>query len=175
MTDLRYPIGNFSKPAGVTPAERAALIRDIEDAPAKLKAALAGLSDKQLDTPYRPEGWTVRQVVHHLPDSHMNAYVRHKLTATEDNPTIKPYEEALWADLADGKAAPVAVSVQLLETLHSRWVTFLKSLKPEQFNRTFTHPESGSWRLDQSVAMYGWHGKHHVAHITTLRDRAGWK
>lgn len=174
MTDLRYPIGKFSKPASVTPVERAALIRDIEEAPAKLKAALAGLSEKQLDTPYRPEGWTVRQVVHHLPDSHMNAYVRHKLTVTEDNPTIKPYEEALWADLTDGKSAPVAVSVQLLETLHSRWVTFLKALKPEQFNRTFTHPESGSWRLDQSVAMYGWHGKHHIAHITKLREREGW-
>lgn len=173
MTDLRYPIGKFEKPASITPAERASFIHDMEETPAKLRAAVAGLSDKQLDAPYRPGGWTVRQVAHHLPDSHMNAYVRHKLTVTEDKPTIKPYEEARWAELVDGKAAPVAVSVQLLEALHSRWVAFLRSLKPEQFSRTFMHPESGGWTLDQSVAMYGWHGKHHIAHIMTLREREG--
>lgn len=173
MTDLRYPIGNFEKPASISSDQRAKLIRDIEETPAKLRSAVAGLSEKQLDTPYRPGGWTVRQVVHHLPDSHMNAYTRHKLTVTEDNPTIKPYEEARWAELIDGKAAPTAVSIQLLEALHSRWVAFLKSLKPEQFSRTFRHPESGDWTLDQSIAMYGWHGKHHVAHITELRSREG--
>lgn len=174
MTDLRYPIGKFEKPATVTPEQCTRLIRDIEEAPAKLQAAVAGLSEKRLDTPYRPDGWTVRQVVHHLPDSHMNAYARHKLAVTEDEPTIKPYEEARWAELVDGKAAPVSVSLQLLEALHSRWVAFLKSLKPTQFSRTFKHPESGRWRLDQSVAMYGWHGKHHVAHITALKEREGW-
>ena len=173
MTDLRYPIGKFEKPATVSAAERAALIRDIAEAPAKLKAAVAGLSEKQLDTPYRPGGWTVRQVAHHLPDSHMNAYVRHKLAVTEDEPTIKPYEEGRWAELVDGKSAPVAVSIQLLEALHDRWSAFLRSLKAEQFSRTFMHPESGRWTLDQSVGMYGWHGKHHVAHITSLRQREG--
>lgn len=171
MTDLRYPIGNFQKPASVTVDQRARLISDIEETPAKLRAAIAGLSDTQLDTTYRPGGWTVRQVVHHLPDSHLNAYTRHKLTVTEEKPTIKPYEEGRWAELVDGRAAPVAVSLQLLEALHSRWVAFLRSLKPEQLSRTFKHPESGEWTLDQSIAMYGWHGKHHVAHITSLRER----
>lgn len=171
MADLRYPIGKFEKPARVTAEQRAGLIREIDETPAKLRAAVAGLSDKQLDTPYRPEGWTVRQVVHHLPDSHMNAYTRHKLAVTEDEPTIKPYEEARWADLTDGRAAPVLTSLQLLESLHSRWVTFLRGLTPDQFSCTFLHPESGKWTLDQSLAMYGWHGKHHVAHITSLRSR----
>jgi len=174
MADLRYPIGNFEKPATVAPGQRAGFIRDLEEAPARLRAAVAGLSETQLDTPYRPGGWTVRQVAHHLPDSHLNAYTRHKLAVTEDEPTIKPYEESRWAELADGKAAPIQPSLQLLESLHSRWVTFLRGLKPDQFSRTFMHPESGRWTLDQSLAMYGWHGKHHVAHITALRQREKW-
>lgn len=174
MSDLRFPIGKFERPVNVTPALRARFIDDIEQTPANLSAAIAGLDEKQLDTPYRPRGWTVRQVVHHLPDSHINAYTRMKLAATEDGPTIKPYEEARWAELADGKAAPVDLSIRLLEALHARWVIFLRSLRQEDFVRPFTHPESGVVNIDWALAMYAWHGKHHVAHITGLRKREGW-
>ncbi len=175
MTDLRYPIGKFEAPVKVPPERRTQCIGDIERTPAALRAAVAGLSEKQLDTPYRPGGWTVRQVVHHLPDSHLNAYTRMKLAITEDQPTIKPYDEARWADLADAKSAPVTLSLQLLEALHARWTIFLRSLKDEQFERPFKHPEAGKVNVDWALAMYAWHGKHHVAHVTALREREGWR
>jgi hypothetical protein len=175
MPDLRYPIGNFTRPAGPLSVEgRTQCIRDIEETPARLRAAVAGLTEKQLDTPYRPGGWTVRQVVHHLPDSHMNAYVRIKLAITEDRPTIKPYEEARWAELVDGRTAPAELSLTLLEALHARWVMLLKSLAAEQFQRPFVHPDHGQVDGEWLLAMYAWHGKHHVAHITSLREREGW-
>lgn len=155
------------------PGERAAWIRQMADAPAALRSAVAGLSDAQLDTPYREGGWTVRQVVHHLPDSHLNAYVRMKLALTEDHPTIKPYHEARWAELPDSRA-PLEVSLALFERLHERWVLLWESLDQEQFARTLVHPEIGVVRLDQMLASYAWHGRHHTAHITSLRARMGW-
>jgi len=139
-----------------------------------LRAAVAGLRPEQLDTPYRPGGWTVRQVVHHVPDSHMNSYMRFKLALTEDEPTIKPYDEKLWAELADTPATPVEVSLTLLESMHDRWVRLLRSLQDAHFERQFRHPELGVVRLDRNLALYAWHGKHHVAHITSLRERMSW-
>lgn len=147
----------------------------IAETPAHLRASISGLSDVQLDTPYRPEGWTVRQVIHHVPDSHLNSYTRFKLALTEDEPTIKPYAEDRWAELTDGKSGPVEVSLRLLECLHSRWVTLLQSMTESDWKRSFRHPDLGLRRLDQNVALYAWHGRHHVAHITSLRDRMGWK
>jgi hypothetical protein len=139
-----------------------------------MRAAVAGLTEGQLDTPYRPEGWTVRQVVHHVPDSHLNSYVRFKLALTEDAPVVKPYDEGLWAKMADA-AAPVEMSLVMLESLHARWVRVLESMSEADFARSFRHPELGPVRLEQNLALYAWHGKHHVAHITALRDRMGWK
>ncbi|HEY4362281.1 MAG TPA: putative metal-dependent hydrolase [Bryobacteraceae bacterium] len=172
--DLRYPIGTFSFPASSTAPQRHEWILEIAAAPGHLRAAVAGLTEEQLDTPYRPGGWTVRQVAHHVPDSHMNSYVRFKLALTEDEPVIKPYDEALWAGLADA-AAPVDASIELLEALHWRWVSLLESMSEGDFGRSFRHPEIGLVRLDQNLALYAWHGKHHVAHIMALRDRMGWK
>jgi uncharacterized damage-inducible protein DinB len=174
MTDPRYPIGKYARPDVVSPEERAEFIRQIEEAPARLRDAVRGLSEEQLDHPYRDGGWTVRQVVHHLPDSHVNAYIRFKLAVTEEEPTIKTYEEALWAQLPDASRADIDLSLNLLEALHRRWVLFLRGLDEVQFNRTFRHPELGVMRLDQNLALYAWHGRHHVAHITTLRDRLDW-
>jgi uncharacterized damage-inducible protein DinB len=168
MADLQYPIGKFSFPDTTTPAQRQTWIQEIARAPLELRGAVAGLSEEQLDTPYRPGGWTVRQVVHHVPDSHMNAFVRFKLALTEDQPTIKPYDEALWAKLSDA-ALPVEPSLGLLEALHIRWVRLLETMSERDYQRTFVHPESGSWRLDQYLAQYAWHGRHHVAHIAQLR------
>jgi uncharacterized damage-inducible protein DinB len=173
-TDLRYPIGPFRFDGDVSPARRAARVDDIAAAPAALRVAVRGLDDRQLDTPYRPGGWTVRQVVHHVPDSHMNAYIRMKLCVTEDVPTIKPYDEKTWAELPDGRGGPVERSLVLLETLHERWVRFLRALPAEAFGRTVIHPESGIMSLDALVAMYAWHGKHHAAQVTALRERSGW-
>jgi uncharacterized damage-inducible protein DinB len=170
MADLQYPIGRFSFPDSTTEEERQAWIREIARAPQELRAAVAGLSPEQLDTPYRPGGWTARQVAHHVPDSHMNAYIRLKLALTEDQPTIKPYDEARWAVLADA-ASPVEPSLELLEALHARWVRLLESMSERDYLRTFVHPESGPWRLDQYLAQYAWHGRHHVAHIASLRAR----
>ncbi len=172
--DLRYPIGPFKFDGQPSEQQLRQFISDIELAPARLRAALAGLSEQQLEKPYRPGGWTVRQVAHHVPDSHMNAYIRMKLALTEDNPTIKPYDEARWAETADVRDTPVAVSLALLEALHQRWVTLLKALSPADFARTFNHPETGLWTIGRYVAPYAWHGKHHVAHITSLRERMGW-
>jgi DinB family protein len=165
--DLRYPIGKYQRPAQL-PLEhdlRAALIHDIEHAPAALRAAVHGLSEAQLDTPYRPGGWTIRQVVHHVPDSHLNGYTRMKLSVTEENPAIKAYEQARWAELPDVRTVPIAVSLALLDALHVRWIAFLRGLSPADFERTFLHPDLGVVPLDVAVGIYAWHGKHHTAHI----------
>ena len=174
MDDLRYPVGKLSYDTEVTAGKRTAWIRQIAETPAALRAALRGLTDAQLDTPYRPDGWTVRQVVHHVPDSHMNAFVRFKLALTEDNPTIKPYNEAAWAKLADVKLTPVETSLDILDALHRRWVLLLESMKPEDFSRPLLHPENGPMTVDRLLQMYAWHGRHHVAHITSLRQRENW-
>ncbi len=172
--DLRFPVGNFAPPATYTPALRASFVADIATAPAELRAAVAGLNDQQLDTAYRPDGWTVRQVVHHVADSHLNAFVRFKLGLTEHEPTIKPYAEDRWAELADGRAGTVETSLTLLEALHARWTLLLRAMTPEDFARAINHPESGAAPLDRFLALYAWHGKHHIAHITSLRERQGW-
>ena len=174
--DLRYPIGKFSRPkAALTAAQRASAIEAIADAPSALRTAVAGLTDAQLDTPYRPDGWTVRQVVHHVPDSHVNAYCRFKLALTEEKPTIKPYDEAKWAQLPDGVSKLIEPSLTLLESLHVRWVFLLERMAAADFERLLNHPE---WEtplsLDFMVAMYAWHGRHHVAHVTALRKRQRW-
>jgi hypothetical protein len=174
MTDLRYPIGPFQTPASVTASERAALVDQIAALPGDLRAVVGGFDDAQLDTPYRDGGWTVRQVVHHVPDSHLNAYTRFKLALTEEVPTIKTYEEAQWAELPEARSAPIGVSLALLEALHQRWVLLLRVLAPGQFARSFRHPDLGLMTLDQQIAMYAWHGRHHLAHITSLRTRMGW-
>jgi hypothetical protein len=173
--DLRYPIGKFKWEGKTTDDQRRSFIEEIAAAPARLRHAVNGLSDQQVNTPYRPGGWTVRQVVHHLADSHMNAYFRFKLALTEDNPTIKPYEEARWAELTDGRIAPLETSLTLLDSLHHRWAILLRSLTPAEWLRTFQHPELGSLTLEKNLALYAWHGKHHVAHITSLREQNGWK
>ena len=174
MEDLRYPIGKFRFPESVGAADLAGFLNQIADAPARLRAAVAGLNDAQLDTPYRPGGWTVRQVVHHVPDSHMNSYTRFRLALTEDSPTIKPYDEARWAELADARL-PVEPSLTLLESLHARWVPLLRSLSAADWKRTFRHPEHESLiSLENNAALYAWHGRHHVAHITSLRERMKW-
>ncbi|HZP17932.1 MAG TPA: bacillithiol transferase BstA [Terriglobales bacterium] len=174
MKDPRYPIGKFVFDAPLSEAQRSALITDIERTPAALRAAVEGLSPDQLDTPYRDGGWTVRQVVHHVPDSHMNAYVRFKLALTEDAPTIKPYAEDRWAELEDTRSTPPEVSLTLLAALHDRWVRLLRSIRPQDWKRDFRHPELGVVSLEKNLALYSWHGRHHVAHITELRKRKGW-
>jgi uncharacterized damage-inducible protein DinB len=174
MTDLRYPIGKFSPQQELTDPERLMLIRQIAEIPANLREAVQTLSNEQLDTPYRPGGWTVRQVVHHVPDSHMNAYIRFKLGVTEQQPTVKPYKENLWAELVDGKSLAIEPSLALLESLHQRWVAFLRSLSATDFARTVIHPENGVMSLDRALQLYAWHGRHHIAHITSLRERMGW-
>lgn len=146
----------------------------IAAAPAGLRAAIRGLSDEQLDTPYRPAGWTVRQLVHHVADSHMNAYTRFRLAFTEENPTIKPYEEAKWAELEDARTMPVDVSLALLDAMHERLVTLLRTAPDSHFQRTLTHPENGPMTVDALLSIYSWHGKHHVAHVTSLRERMKW-
>jgi hypothetical protein len=173
--DLSYPVGKYKRPESLSGEQRHAYIDAIADTPAQVKAAVHGLSAAQLDTPYRPGGWTVRQVVHHFPDSHMNSYIRFRLALTEDEPTIKPYDEGRWAELADAKSAPIEPSLALLENLHKRWVALLRSLRPSDWARRFRHPEMGEMSLDQNLALYEWHGRHHVAHITLLRERNGWR
>lgn len=175
VADLRYPVGRFDGRPPANEAEREAMIARIAETPARLSEAVAGLTAKQLDAPYRPGGWTVRQVVHHLPDSHINSYVRFKLGLTEDQPAIKTYEQQLWADLADTRTTPVKTSLALLEALHERWVNLLRSMTAEDFARTVNHPELGTVTLDDLLALYAWHGRHHVAHITALRERMGWR
>jgi uncharacterized damage-inducible protein DinB len=172
--DARYPIGKYELPAGITPVKRTEAIREIASAPEKVRAAVNGLNDMQLDTPYRDGGWTVRQVVHHVADSHLNAYVRWRLALTETEPTIKPYEESAWAKLEDAAHAPVEVSLRLLDPLHERWVSLLHSVKENEFARTFRHPDHGVRTLDWMLFLYAWHGKHHTAHITELRKQKNW-
>ncbi len=174
MPDLRYPLGPFKMPPEITPAMRAQMIDEIAATPASLRAAVTGLTDAQLDTPYRPGGWTVRQLVHHVPDSHLNAYVRCKWALTEDAPMIKTYDEKAWADLADARTAPIDAALALLEALHRRWVLLLRGLAADDFARTARHPEWGAVSVDRLLAIYAWHGRHHVAHVTALREREGW-
>jgi uncharacterized damage-inducible protein DinB len=173
--DLRYPIGPFQYQGEPEQRLREQWIEEIAAAPASLRSIVLGLSPQQLDTPYRPQGWTVRQVVHHVPDSHLNAYTRFKLALTEDVPVIRPYEEARWAELPDARTAPIDWSLNLLENLHHRWVLLLRQLSPADFRRRFMHPEQGRpFELQESLALYAWHGRHHVAHIGSLRRRMGW-
>src|SRR5947208_3124568 len=169
-----YPIGNFEMPAQVTSARRKQAMDEIASLPAKMRAAVKGLKESQLDTPYRAGGWTVRQLVHHVPDSHLNAYTRCKLALTEDEPTIKTYDEGRWAELPDSRAVPVEVSLALLENLHRRWVALLRALPEADFQKSLRHPEWGQMTLDQILGIYAWHGDHHVAHVTSLRQRMGW-
>ncbi|HEV2383114.1 MAG TPA: putative metal-dependent hydrolase [Terriglobia bacterium] len=166
--DARYPIGKFHWKGELTQADRAELIAQIAKAPARLREAALGLTREQLDTPYRPGGWTARQVIHHVPDSHLNAYVRFKLALTEDQPTIKPYDQERWAELSDTKLTPVETSLTLLESLHERWVNLLRSMTPTDFARSLNHPEHGLIRLDWMLAMYAWHGRHHVGHVKAV-------
>jgi hypothetical protein len=172
--DPRYPVGTFSMPATITPALRQTAMEEIAVTPAKIRAATAGLSDSQLDTPYREGGWTVRQVVHHVADSHMNAYVRLRLALTETEPPIKAYQEADWARLEDAQHAPVEISLKLLEPLHDRWVRLLRTVTPEQYARQVRHSEAGLKNVDWLLFLYAWHGRHHTAHITELRKQKGW-
>ena len=173
-TDLRYPIGKFQLPPEITPAQRVEWRRELQMFPGQLRAATADLSTSQLDTPYRLGGWTVRQVVHHLPDSHMNSYVRFRLALTEETPSIRPYHEGRWAELADARTGPIAPSLMLLEALHLRWVSLLESLRDEQFERSFYHPELREVKLERALGLYAWHGRHHLAQVTGLRSRMNW-
>lgn len=172
--DIRYPVGRFSPEPVPNDAARAQLIQHIEELPTKIKAAVDGLTDAQLDTPYRPEGWTPRQIVHHVADSHINAYIRFKLAMTEHHPTVKPYNEKDWAETREAKSGPVSLSLPLLEALHQRWVVFLKSLDASAFTRTVMHPEKGTMTLDDLLGLYAWHSRHHTAHITEMRKRNNW-
>ena len=175
MDELKYPTGRFT-PVGrpLTATERAALIDAIEAHPSRMRAAVEGLTDEQLDTPYREGGWTARQVVHHLVDSHVNAYVRFKLAITEDDADIRAYDQAAWAELPDGKSAPVEGSLAILDALHARWVSFLRALSASDFTRSLQYPGRGPVTVDVLLEIYGWHGPHHEAHITSLRERSGW-
>jgi uncharacterized damage-inducible protein DinB len=172
--DLRYPIGEFDRDFEVSPAARTVRMAVIRELPQKMRDAVAGLTNKQLDTEYRPDGWTVRQTVHHVADSHANSIIRFKLALTEDEPpTIRPYYEDRWAELGDSKL-PVDISLNLIHGIHGRWVALMDSMSDENFNRKFIHPETGPWTLDGALALYAWHSKHHTAHITNLRKRMGW-
>lgn len=170
-SDARYPIGKFSFPQSTTAAQRQKWIAEIAEAPMRLRAAIEGMTAAQMDTPYREGGWTIRQVIHHVPESHMNAYIRYKLALTEGEPTIKPYDEAAWAKLGDIQTTPIEASLALLDALHDRWTRLLRTMDDAAFARTFRHPELGVVRLDQNLALYAWHGKHHAAHIESVRGR----
>lgn len=172
---IRYPIGTFSAPNTISPEQRQHHITEIEQLPQNMQKAVEALSDNQLDTPYREGGWTIRQVVHHVPDSHINSYIRFKWTLTEDSPTIKPYFEDRWAELPDTQHTPIEVSLRLLQALHQRWVVLLKSLREEDWPKVFIHLDTHKRiRLDTALAMYAWHGKHHLAHIQNLKEKMGW-
>lgn len=172
--DLRYPTGRFTPTENPTPADRAASIRVYENVPSRMRDAVASLSDEQLDTPYREGGWTVRQLVHHVPDSHMNGYIRTCLALTEDVPTIKPYDETAWAELPYARTGAIELSLTMLDTVHARWLTVLTALDDTDFARRFRHPEHGERTLDWHVQLYAWHGPHHIAQVTRLRERMGW-
>lgn len=171
--DLRYPIGDFDKNIEVTPDLRAEFIQTIKDLPVDITAAIKDLTDAQLDTEYRPGGWTIRQTVHHVADSHINSLCRFKLALTEENPTIRPYYEDRWAQLADS-FLPVDVSLKIIEGIHERWSVLLESMTDVHFKRTLVHPDSGDFTVDRLLALYAWHSRHHTAHITRLRERNGW-
>ena len=174
MPDPRYPIGKFSFDGPLTAEQKKQYLDDIEQTPARMRAAVRGLSEQQLNTPYREGGWTVRQLTHHVPDSHMNAYIRFKLALTEDEPTIRPYMEDRWAELPESKQAPIDVSLALLDSLHERWALVLRNISDAGWKRTFRHPEMGLLSLEKTLALYAWHGRHHVAHVTSLREKMGW-
>ena len=174
MTDERFPIGPFAMEAP-TSEKRRAWIREIEETPDRVRKAIEGLTPEQLDTPYREGGWTIRQVVHHLADSHINSFVRFKLALTEDEPTVRDYDEKQWAETVDATDAPLDVSLDLLESLHKRWIFLLESLTANEFQKKFKHPERGLMTLDTNLQLYAWHGRHHVAHIEALRNREGWR
>ncbi len=172
--DLRYPIGDFDRNYVLSADARRERIAVIADLPKNVEAAVAGLTEAQIDTPYRPDGWTVRQTVHHIADSHLNAYIRIKLALTEDEiPTIIPYFEDRWAELGDSKL-PIDVSLKMIDGLHTRWAALLESMSDEDFEKKFNHPETGEWRIEGAIALYAWHSRHHTAHITHLRERNGW-
>jgi uncharacterized damage-inducible protein DinB len=171
---VRSPIGDFLIDSEVTVAKRQRWLRQMATTPEMLDAAVSGLTEEQLATPYREGGWTPRQVVHHLADAHMNGFVRFKLALTEDLPPIKTYEEDRWAETADGREAPVEASLRLLAALHERWMMMLESLSEPQFARAFSHPQRGLMTIDKAIQLYAWHGLHHTAHITGLRARRGW-
>ena len=173
---LKYPIGKFKSTLNPDQAQIDAYIADIEAMPARLREAVAGLGESQLNTPYRPDGWTVKQLVHHIGDSHLNSVIRFKWTLTEDNPTIKAYDEKLWAETSDVESTSIEVNLDFLEALHKKWVALLRSLKPKDWKKTFVHPETGrQLSLEWLVGLYAWHSRHHVAHITELRKREGWE
>lgn len=169
--DLRYPIGRYAAPTSYTATWRAERLAELEAAPAALRAAIAGLSEAQLDAPYRPGGWTVRQVAHHVPDSHLNAYVRLKWALTEERPTIKAYDEVAWAELPDTRVTPLEVSLALLASVQDRFVRLLRALPDASYGRVYLHPETGEHPIDHLIGLYAWHGRHHIAHITSLRER----
>ena len=171
---LRFPIGRFRPRVGLSADERGALIADIAALPADLRAAVSDLSPDQLDAPYRPDGWTVRQVVHHVPDSHLNSYVRFKLAVTADEPLIEAYDQAAWAELPDGRGDDIETSLVLLEALHRRWTAFLRALDGASYDRAYRHSERGRVTLEDNLQLYAWHGRHHLAHVTELRRRMGW-
>ncbi len=174
LDELKYPIGRFTQPASSMAGIRIAHIQTLRLLPARLRAAVDGLTDHQLDTPYRENGWTVRQVVHHVADSHLNSYVRFKLALTEDWPTVKPYEEADWANLNDARWLPVEVSLDLIASLHARWVAMFEAMTEDDFHRGYLHPINGKQSLAHALALYDWHSRHHTAHITNLRKSEGW-
>ena len=174
MDKLCYPIGHYSPPQVITEDQLNLYILSIGSLPTRVAEAVADLTDEQLDTPYRPGGWTLRQVVHHLPDSHLNGYTRQKLALTEENPTIRPYDEVAWAELPEARYADPSVSLALLHALHQRWVLMLHQLTASQLERTFVHPDSGQQTMRHHIGLYAWHGEHHLAHITGLKKRMGW-
>lgn len=174
LLKFRYPIGKFDRSQPITESSLKSAIQEIHDLPATLRAAVVTLGEEELDTPYRPGGWTVRQLIHHIADSHINAYIRLKLALTEENPTIKPYEEQVWAELPEARNGAMEVSLNLLDALHERFTLTLQSLTPDQWKRTYLHPESGRTSVETLAHTYSWHGKHHVAHITNLRERMEW-
>lgn len=174
MEDLRFPVGRFAPDDAVTPEKRARWIDEVERLPGEIRKAVSGLTDTQLDTPYRDGGWTVRQVVHHLPDSHVHAYIRFKWTLTEHEPPVRAYDEKAWAELPESRGGRIEPSLALLESVHARWLMTLRAMTPSDFERALMHSENGRVTLDRMLQLYAWHGRHHAAHITALRERSGW-
>jgi hypothetical protein len=176
LEELKFPIGRFEKPDTITKEQITQWIDAISAFPTRLNTAVSNLTEEQLDTPYRPEGWTIRQVVHHCADGHMNSLIRLKLALTENEPIIKPFDEVSWAELADSKNMPIAPSLKMIEGIHARWTALLNLLTQEHYNRSFIHPDhNNKIRIDEYIAMYAWHSNHHLAHITTTKERNNWK